>query len=157
MKIALTSVMVTDQAKALAFYTKKLGFVKQKDIPMGGGARWLTVVSPEGAKGVELLLEPMGFAPARKYQQALFKAGIPAAAFAAKDVKKEYAKLKKRGVVHYSAHADGPDRRRLVRRHLRQRHPDLPDLSDERGPHYRQVILQRSCRVRRQLAKLSPP
>lgn len=98
MKIALTSVMVTDQAKALAFYTKKLGFVKQKDIPMGGGARWLTVVSPEGAKGVELLLEPMGFAPARKYQQALFKAGIPAAAFAAKDVKKEYAKLKKRGV-----------------------------------------------------------
>jgi predicted enzyme related to lactoylglutathione lyase len=98
MKIALTSVMVTDQAKALAFYTTKLGFVKRKDIPMGGGARWLTVVSPEGARGVELLLEPLGFAPARKFQAALFKACIPATAFATKNVQKEYAKLCKRGV-----------------------------------------------------------
>jgi len=45
MKIALTSVMVDDQAKALEFYTKVLGFVVKHDVPMGE-YRWLTVVSP---------------------------------------------------------------------------------------------------------------
>ncbi len=30
-----------------------------------GPFRWLTVSSPEGAEGVELVLEPMGFAPAQ--------------------------------------------------------------------------------------------
>ena len=48
MKIVLTSVMVDDQSKALAFYTDVLGFVKKKDIPMGD-VSFLTVVSPEGA------------------------------------------------------------------------------------------------------------
>ena len=36
MKIILTSVLVDDQAKALAFYTDVLGFVKKNDIPLGG-------------------------------------------------------------------------------------------------------------------------
>lgn len=43
-----------------------------------GDVKWLTVVSPDETKGVELLPEPMGFAPARTYQKALFDAGIPA-------------------------------------------------------------------------------
>ena len=57
--------------------TPFLGFVKDKDIPMGP-FRWLTVNSPQGAQGVELVLEPMSFAPAQTYQKALFDAGIPA-------------------------------------------------------------------------------
>ena len=60
MQIKLTSVMVDDQEKALRFYTTILGFVKKTDIPMGH-FRWLTVSSPEGVEGVELVLEPMGF------------------------------------------------------------------------------------------------
>ncbi|MGY1741698.1 VOC family protein [Blastococcus sp. SYSU D01050] len=36
---------VDDQAKALAFYTEKLGFTTKTDVP-AGEARWLTVVSP---------------------------------------------------------------------------------------------------------------
>ena len=60
MRINITSVFVDDQAKALAFYTEKLGFVKKNDVPMGGEDRWLTVVSPEAPDGVELLLEPTG-------------------------------------------------------------------------------------------------
>ena len=80
MEVRLASVMVDDQSKALAFYVEKLGFVKNKDIPMGGEYRWLTVISPEGVEGVELLLEPMGFAPAATFQRALFDAGIPATA-----------------------------------------------------------------------------
>ena len=60
MRINLTSIPVEDQAKALSFYTEKLGFVKKEDVPMGEH-RWLTVTSPEDADGVELLLEPLGF------------------------------------------------------------------------------------------------
>lgn len=57
MRIVVTSVLVDDQSKALAFYTEVLGFVKKDDVPMGE-SRWLTVVSPEEPDGTELLLEP---------------------------------------------------------------------------------------------------
>jgi len=98
MKINLTSLMVDDQDKAFKFYTGTLGFVVSKDIPMGE-ARWLTVVSPEGPADVELLLEPMGFLPARTYQKALFEAGIPATAFVVDDIQSEFERMKKLGVV----------------------------------------------------------
>jgi predicted enzyme related to lactoylglutathione lyase len=102
MKIILTSVMVDDQEKALKFYTEVLGFVKKNDIPLGED-RWLTVVSPEGPDDVELLLEPMGFPPARTYQKALFEAGIPLTSFAVDDIQKEYERMKKLGVVFKTA------------------------------------------------------
>lgn len=98
MQIKLNSVLVDDQAKALAFYVDVLGFVKKQDIPMGE-ARWLTVASPEGSDEIELLLEPLGFEPARTYQQALHDAGIPIAAFAVADMQREYQRLVDRGVV----------------------------------------------------------
>jgi catechol 2,3-dioxygenase-like lactoylglutathione lyase family enzyme len=98
MKIVLTSVMVDDQAKALAFYTEKLGFVKKEDVPLGA-ARWLTVVSPEGAHGVELLLEPMGHPAAAPFQKALFDSNIPATSFGSDNVQAEFEKLSKVGVV----------------------------------------------------------
>jgi catechol 2,3-dioxygenase-like lactoylglutathione lyase family enzyme len=101
MKINHTSVMVDDQEKALKFYTEVLGFVKRNDIPLGE-FKWLTVVSPEGPNDIELLLEPMGFPPARTYQRALFEAGIPAALFAVDDIQKEYERMKKLGVAFRS-------------------------------------------------------
>lgn len=101
-KIFVTSVMVNDQEKALKFYTEVLGFVKKTDIPAGGG-RWLTVVSPEQPDGTELLLEPLGFAPAKTFQKALFDAGIPWTSFAVTDVAATYEKLKKLGVVFRGA------------------------------------------------------
>lgn len=98
MKIILTSVPVTDQKKALAFYTDVLGFVKKHDVPMGEYS-WLTVVSPQETEGVELLLEPMAFAPARTYQKALYDAGIPWTSFGVDDIRGEFQRLKQRGVV----------------------------------------------------------
>jgi catechol 2,3-dioxygenase-like lactoylglutathione lyase family enzyme len=98
MQIALSSVMVDDQEKALRFYTEVLGFVKKADIPMGT-FRWLTVVSPEGLEGTELLLEPIGFSPARTYQKALFDAERPLTAFFTNDIQTEYERLKERGVT----------------------------------------------------------
>ena len=98
MQIRLSSLLVDDQDKALRFYTEKLGFTKKNDISMGQ-YRWLTVTSPEGVQGAELVLEPMGFPPAKTYQQAKFEAGIPAMAFITRDVQSEFNKLKAVGVV----------------------------------------------------------
>lgn len=98
MQIRFASLRVRDQDAALAFYTGVLGFEKMADIPMGA-FRWLTLKAPEGVAGVELVLEPMGFEPARTYQQALYEAGIPATAFITADLDTEVAKLKAKGVA----------------------------------------------------------
>src|SRR5215216_3026864 len=99
MKITLTSVSIADYDKALQFYTEVLGFVKKRDIPLGGGARWLTVVSPEDLDGTELLLEPNADYPAMKaLKESLFKDGIPFTAFQVRDVQAEYDRMKNLGV-----------------------------------------------------------
>lgn len=99
MKIKLTSVPIADYDKALKFYSGVLGFVKKRDIPLGDGARWLTVVSPEEPEGVELLLEPNASYPAMKaLKESLVKDGIPYTAFQVDDIQEEYARLKKLGV-----------------------------------------------------------
>lgn len=100
MKIRIVSIPVADQEKALKFYTKKLNFVKNKDIPVGDGNRWLTLVSEEEQDGPELLLEPApkDFEPSKTYQEALFKAGIPYTQFDVSDVEKEYSRLTELGV-----------------------------------------------------------
>lgn len=97
MQIKFVSVMVEDQEQALRFYTSVLGFEKMADLPVGQ-YRWLTVRSPEGIEGVELVLEPMGFAPARTYQRALYEAGIPATAFTTRNIVAEVQRLKAQGV-----------------------------------------------------------
>ncbi|MBL8057988.1 MAG: VOC family protein, partial [Anaerolineales bacterium] len=76
MQLKFMSVLVVDQERALEFYTSVLGFQKMADSPMGP-FRWLTVISPDGIEGVELVLEAISFEPARIYQKALFEAGIP--------------------------------------------------------------------------------
>jgi predicted enzyme related to lactoylglutathione lyase len=102
MQIKFVSVMVNDQEHALAFYTSVLGFEKMADLPMGG-YRWLTVTSPDGMPGVELVLEPMGFPPARVFQKALFDAGIPAMALISADIADDVRRLTDRGVVFRGA------------------------------------------------------
>jgi catechol 2,3-dioxygenase-like lactoylglutathione lyase family enzyme len=98
MRIVLSSLLVASQDDALAFYTGKLGFRVVHDIPMGE-FRWLTVSSPEGVDGAELVLEPMAFPPAREYQRKLFEAGIPATAFITTHLEDEVARLREAGVV----------------------------------------------------------
>jgi catechol 2,3-dioxygenase-like lactoylglutathione lyase family enzyme len=97
MKINLTSVLVDDQAKAEAFYTGVLGFVKKHDVPVGAH-RWLTVVSPESPDGPELLLEPDEHPAARPFKDALVADGIPYTSFAVEDVHAEHARLTAAGV-----------------------------------------------------------
>jgi catechol 2,3-dioxygenase-like lactoylglutathione lyase family enzyme len=96
-RIPLTSVLVDDQAKALAFYTDVLGFRPKVDVDLGEH-RWLTVVSPEAPDGVQLLLEPDEHPAARTFKAALVEDGIPATAFEVEDVEGEYERLRGRGV-----------------------------------------------------------
>ena len=105
MKIKLTSLMVDDQDKALAFYTDVLGFLKKNEIPMGP-YRWLTVVSPEDPAGAELSLEPNANPAGREFQQAMFSQKIPVAAFQVDDLESEAARLRKRGVVFVTEPTD---------------------------------------------------
>ena len=98
MQIRHNSVLVEDQAKALSFYTTVLGFEPKFDIDMGE-FRWITVTAPEGAEGVELVLEPLAFPPARVFQQALFEAGIPSTVLMTADIDAEVRRLKDRGVT----------------------------------------------------------
>jgi catechol 2,3-dioxygenase-like lactoylglutathione lyase family enzyme len=97
LRIKLTSIMVDNQDKALAFYTGVLGFVKKHEIPVGE-FRWLTVVSP-GRDDLELSLEPNANPAGKTYQEAIFKQGIPAAAFEVDNINEECGRLKKLGVV----------------------------------------------------------
>ncbi|MEO8246411.1 MAG: VOC family protein [Chloroflexota bacterium] len=97
MKIVVTSVLVDDQAKALAFYSDVLGFVKKADVP-AGDARWLTVVSTDAPDGVELLLEPDAHPAARPFKEALVEDGIPYTSFAVDDVQAEFDRLSGLGV-----------------------------------------------------------
>ena len=98
MKIYVTSVLVEDQNHALDFYTNTLGFIKKNDTPVGGEARWLTVVSPDAPDGVELLLEPSGHPAARPFKRALVADGIPLTSFMVDDLNAEYDRLVALGV-----------------------------------------------------------
>ena len=99
MKIKLTSVSIDEYDKALKFYTEVLGFQAKRDIPLGDGARWITVVSPEEPEGTELLLEPNASYPAMKaLKESLVKDGIPFTAFQVGNLDQEYERMRNLGV-----------------------------------------------------------
>ena len=96
MKIKLTSVYVSDQEKALRFYTGVLGFVKKADFSQGP-FRWLTVASPEEPDGTELQLALNDNPAAKTFQQALFQQGQPAVMFFTDDLQRDFDHAKARG------------------------------------------------------------
>lgn len=54
-KLSHATLYVLDQARALEFYTHKLGFEVRTDFPLEGGFRWLTV-GPKNQPEIELIL-----------------------------------------------------------------------------------------------------
>jgi catechol 2,3-dioxygenase-like lactoylglutathione lyase family enzyme len=97
-RVKLMSILVGDQSRARRFYTDVLGFRIKHDIPIGEAA-WLTLVAPDDAGGVELLLEPTGHPAAAALQQALYKDGIPLAQLYTQDIAAEFDRLRAKGVV----------------------------------------------------------
>lgn len=93
MKIYVTSVFVEDQAKALDFYTRVLGFEVKHDVPIGKH-RWLTVVEKGNPTGTELLLEPSEHPAVKPFKAALMRDGIPATSFKVDDLDAEFARLR---------------------------------------------------------------
>jgi catechol 2,3-dioxygenase-like lactoylglutathione lyase family enzyme len=57
-KMTDVCVYVLNQDSAHEFYTKKLGFKVKVDVPMGPGARWLTVTPPDQPE-LEITLFPV--------------------------------------------------------------------------------------------------
>jgi len=95
-KIKLARIFVSDQEKALRFYTDVLGFVKKADFSQGP-FRWLTVASAEEPEGTELQLALNDNPAASTFQQAMFDQKQPAAIFYVDDVQREYDRMKPLG------------------------------------------------------------
>lgn len=100
MRVTIISIPVRDQQKALEFYTEKLGFIKKQDTPVGGGNRWLTLVSKDDPEGIEILLEPapLHFEPSKVFQDALMEVGMPYTQFDVDNCQEEYNRLIAAGV-----------------------------------------------------------
>jgi catechol 2,3-dioxygenase-like lactoylglutathione lyase family enzyme len=79
---------VSDQDKALEFYTGKLDFEVRADAPMGDGNRWLEV-APAGSSASVALMPPRQGTPHN--DQAFL-------VFGTKDLDADHAALKERGV-----------------------------------------------------------
>jgi predicted enzyme related to lactoylglutathione lyase len=97
MKIKWSTIYVNDQDNALQFYTDVLGFQKKGDFT-NGPYRWLTVVSPEDANGIELVLESTANPAGKAYQEAVYGQQRPAVQFLVDDVQAEHDRLVARGV-----------------------------------------------------------
>ncbi len=98
-RIGTITVFVKDQAKALEFYTRKLGFEKRTDQPMGPNQRWIEV-APPGAQTRILLYKPSKEMPgASSYRAAIAKIGKSTGmVLETDDIVKTFAKLKTNGV-----------------------------------------------------------
>ena len=96
MRIAQIAIIVESQAKALEFYTKKIGFEKKIDFPTPAGYRWI-VVGPKGQELGLALLEagwPDDSGLGRKWKAD----GAPPIVIETEDCNKTYQELKSRGV-----------------------------------------------------------
>jgi catechol 2,3-dioxygenase-like lactoylglutathione lyase family enzyme len=80
---------VSDQEKALEFYTGTLGFEVVADMPFGDGNRWLEV-APSGSEARIALQPPPGGVQAETGQSCV--------CFSTNDLDADYASLKERGV-----------------------------------------------------------
>jgi catechol 2,3-dioxygenase-like lactoylglutathione lyase family enzyme len=86
--VGTVMVPVSDQDKALEFYTEKLGFEKRMDTPYGEGDRWVEV-GPTGAETTIALVPP------REGESAGIQTRI---GFTTEDVDADHADLRARGV-----------------------------------------------------------
>jgi predicted enzyme related to lactoylglutathione lyase len=96
-KLATVILVVKDQAKALDFYTRVLGFEKRTDFTPPGNPRWLTV-APKG-QDIEISLFQTGSSNDPKASQNRWHPGSsPAWTLHTNDCRKDFEELKSRGV-----------------------------------------------------------
>jgi catechol 2,3-dioxygenase-like lactoylglutathione lyase family enzyme len=59
-KVGVVCIPVSDQDRALAFYTDVVGLEKRADIPFGNGYRWVEVAPPGGDTRIAIVPPPEG-------------------------------------------------------------------------------------------------
>jgi catechol 2,3-dioxygenase-like lactoylglutathione lyase family enzyme len=57
-KVGRVAVPVSDQDRAIEFYTEKLGFTLDADIPLGDSYRWVEVSPPGGGTALAIVPPP---------------------------------------------------------------------------------------------------
>lgn len=87
--VKFSSIPVTDQERALEFYTEKLGFTLETDAPFGDGKRWIELSAPEGNTRIVLFTLEGQEDRIGTYSNIVF---------ATKNVQKAYDELHKKGV-----------------------------------------------------------
>jgi catechol 2,3-dioxygenase-like lactoylglutathione lyase family enzyme len=99
-RIGTAIVPVSDQDRALEFFTEKLGFEKRTDLPFGGSYRWLEVAPPGAETSVAIVPPREGDSPGIETRIG----------FATDDVDADHAELRSRGVdVDEEVHRMGDD------------------------------------------------
>jgi len=87
-QVGTVIVPVSDQDRAIDFYTDKLGFEKRTDMPFGDGDRWVEVAPPGAATTIALV-------PPREGNPT----GVETrTGFTTEDVDADHASLRARGV-----------------------------------------------------------
>jgi catechol 2,3-dioxygenase-like lactoylglutathione lyase family enzyme len=86
-QVGTVIVPVSDQDRAVAFYTEKLGFEKRADVPLGP-MRWIEVAPPGGATTIAIV-------PPREGDPVGVQTGV---AFSSDDVDADHASLREQGV-----------------------------------------------------------
>jgi catechol 2,3-dioxygenase-like lactoylglutathione lyase family enzyme len=87
-QIGVVMVPVSDQDRAIEFYTEKLGFELRGDTPYGDGERWVEVAPPGAATRIALVLP----------QQGQSVGGPSNIGLSTEDVEADHAQLKEQGV-----------------------------------------------------------
>jgi predicted enzyme related to lactoylglutathione lyase len=105
-RLGATPVFVADQARALSFWRDAAGFKVALDIPIAGGARWLTVAPSAG--GTELLLYRPGMYGENPEELADRVGAWTGIVFLTDDIATEYARWCERGVHFLSAPSRQP-------------------------------------------------
>jgi catechol 2,3-dioxygenase-like lactoylglutathione lyase family enzyme len=108
-KVSVVTLVVTNQARSLEFFTEKVGFEKKTDIHGPGGSRWVTV----GLKGqdLELSLWEVGSAsdPSQKeIAKQWAPARSPPIVLFVSDCRKAHREMSARGVEFPLAPMDQP-------------------------------------------------
>jgi len=102
-KMTHVCVYVLNQECAFDFYTNKLGFKVKMDVPMGAGARWLTVTPPEQPE-LEITLFPVTIGQkfnvetVKSMTELIRKGTFGPGVFTCKDIYATYEELKSKGV-----------------------------------------------------------
>jgi predicted enzyme related to lactoylglutathione lyase len=108
-KVTNVSLVVRDQARALEFYTEKVGFDKKTDITGPGGFRWVTV-APKG-QDLEFVLYALGSGttPEQLAREKKFAPGAsPPTIIQVADCRAIYEQLRSKGVAFLQPPQDNP-------------------------------------------------